>query len=86
MGPGRSYFGTAAIEGGVSEKLEKTMGFFSFFDQGIVSQTPFQIEDNQKSVFFFQIEDIRGVLKNMFQIEDNISSGHPEGSTKLVFK
>ena len=85
MGPGRSYFGTAAIEGGVSEKLEKTMGFFSFFDQGIVSQTPFQIEDNQKSVFF-QIEDIRGVLKNMFQIEDNISSGHPEGSTKLVFK
>ena len=22
----------------------------------------------------------------MFQIEDNISSGHPEGSTKLVFK
>ena len=35
MGPGRSYFGTAAIEGGVSEKLEKTMGFLAFLIRGL---------------------------------------------------
>ena len=65
MGPGRSYFGTAAIEGGVSEKLETTMGFFSFFDQGIVSQTPFQIEDTQKSVFFSNRRYSRSVEKHV---------------------